>query len=297
MTSANAFFELPLDSEDVDTSKKVVASKKATAPKVVIPDIQNLFSLIVILWSGLTENEFIICKTKISSIFKLKKNATLFDLDEKINRMDDLPYSCLVWSTTIDTPELKKMIENQYTLPVEYRYLRSLLCDTTTIKNTEKQNVLILDFRRRHLKGCEYVYLKNHKQLFFGYTRESYLERKSKVNGLKKYFFNFYRRFNFSEAEKIASECHKFALTTFDKSQIEFCENRFHLLKEAKSVFELYDAKILRRFPSFEALKTEIDMVLLHKKELIEMLPELKLKYDRMMIVQEVSDPEAFPSL
>lgn len=300
MTSANIFVNLPLNSESIDAFKKDTAKKVAVPivvpKKVAVSDIQNLFPLIAIFWSGFTNNEFVVCKTKISSTLKLNKNATLFDLNAKINQMGDIPYPCFVWSTTINTSELKKMIENQYTLPAEYRHLHDLLCDDI-IKSTKNQNVLILDFRRPHLKGSEYVYLKNHQQFFFGSIRESYLDRKSEISGLKKYFNNFYSHFDFSEIEKIILECHKLALTTADTIWIEYRENQLRLLKEATSVFELSDAKIFKRFPSFEDLKKEIDMALLYKKELIEMLPKLKLEYDRKMLIQEVHDPEAFPSL
>jgi hypothetical protein len=303
MASTNHFDVLALNSESVEVPKafvipkKVFISKMDVVPKkVVIPDIQTQYPLTMMCWSGSTNNEFVICKTKISSTLKLKKDATPFDLNAKINQMEGIPYACLVWSTTINTPELKKMIENQYTLPAEYQHLHDLLCDDT-IKSTKNQNVFILDFRRPHLKGSEYVYLKNHQQFFFGSIRESYLDRKSEVNGLKKYYDNFYRHFNFSEVEKVISECHKFALTANDTIWIEYRENQLRLLKNAESVFELSVAKVFERFPSFEDLKTEIDMALLYKKELIEMLPKLKLEYDRKMIVQEVRNPETFPKL
>ena len=325
MASANHFDVLALNSESVDASNAFVIPKKGFVPKKavvpknafvipekaftpkkvvvlkkvdisVIPDIQSQYPLTMTCWSGSTNNEFVIGKTKISPTLGLKKDATLLDLNEKINQMEGIPYDCLVWSENINTPELKKMIENQYPLPAEYQHLHDLLCDGT-IKSTKCQKVLIIDFRRPHLKGCQYTYLKNHQQLFFGSARESYLNRKSEVNGLKKYYDNFCRHFNFSEVEKVISECHKFALTVNDSDWIKYRENQLRLLKNAVSVFELSDAKIFERFPSFEDLKTEIDKAFLYKNELIEMLPKLKLEYDRKMIAQEVRDPEAFPSL
>ena len=316
MTSVNHFSILPIDLETVKVSKKKddasktsfvipeksFVPKKATDPKKpsvpkkdIVLEIQTLFPLIAIFWSGSTNNEFVICKTKISSTLKLKKNATRDDLSAKINKMKGL-YSCMVWNTTINTPELKMMIENQYALPAKYQPLHDLLCDDT-IKSTKRQNVIVLDFRRPHLKGHEYVYLKNHQQFFFGSIRESYLDRKSEVNGLQKYYDNFYHRFNFPEFEKIAFECHKFADTFADADWLKYREDQIRLLKEADSVFELSDAKIFERFPSFEDLKKEIDQAIQYKKELEEMLPKMKSEYDRKMIVHEIHDPEAFPSL
>ena len=268
--------------------------------RLIVSNVQSHFPLIAIIWSGSTNNEFVICKTKISeeisSALKLKKFTTLSDLKVKINHMESIPYSCLVWSSTINTPELKKMIENQYTLPAEYRQLHDLLCDDT-IRYTANQSVLILDFRRPHLKGSEYVDLKNHQKFFFGNARKSYLERKSEVRDLKKYYFNFCRQFDFSNVEKIAFECHKFDLTATNSSWIEYRENQLRLLKDAKSVFDLSDAMVVKRFPSIEDLNKEIKMALLYKKELIELHQKLKLEYDRKMLIHMLNDPESFPSL
>ena len=268
MTTANSFAVLPLTEVVAAPTivKKVVVPKNVDAPKKVVEyDIQSQYPLIAIFWSGTTNNEFVICKTKISSASKLKKSSSLVDIHEMINKMEGIPYSCLVWATTINSPELKKMIENQYALPAEYQHLHDLLCDDA-IKSTKNHNVIVLDFRRPHLRGSEYVYLKNHQQFFFGSVRESYIDRKSEVSGLKKYYDIFSRYFNFYEVDKIALECHKFALTTANSDWLKYREDQIRLLKDAALVFELSDAKVFERFPSFENLKKEIDMAHLYKK-------------------------------
>ena len=298
MAAFNSFAALPVESFDsyVVIPKKIttIPQKKTTPKKVNVPDIQCQYPLTLITYSGTTNNEFFIGRTKISSVMKLNKNTSFSELETVINKMD-LPYSCLVWSSTIDTPELEKMVSNQYPLPAEYQHLHDLMCDDT-IKSMKRQNVLILDFRRTHIQGSEYVYLPNHTQLFFGNVRDSYLTRKSEVSGLKKYYEVFCHRFNFSEMEKVIFECHKYALTAGDSIWVNYREEQVKRLKEAASVFSS-DEQIFERFKSFEDLKKEIEMAFLYKKELLERLPKMKLEYNRKMIIDVKNSEEEFPSL
>ena len=277
------------------TSKASKVSK--TSMQSIISVLQSMYSLVMFVFSGATNNEFVIGETKISPKMKLKKNATVQDLNARINAMG-LPYDCLVWDTTIDTPELKKMIDNQYSLPAEYQHLHDLMCDDT-IKSMKRQKVLILDFRLPYLKGKQYAYLKNHQKLFFGSVRESYLIRKSEVHGFKKFYDNSCRGFNFAELDKVILECHKLVLTGADNEWIRFRENQIRQFKDAASVFEKSDAEVFKRFLSFEDLKKEVEMVRLFKDEIFEMVPKMKMEYDRKMLAMDVHNhkDEAFPSL
>lgn len=303
--SANVFSVLTCDVVDA-IPKTVSKTVSKTVPKavskeetkktkpVVVPNLQGNFPLLLFLFSGATNNEFHLYKTKISPDMKLKKSATAQDLNTRINNMS-LTYPCLVWGTTIDTSELNKMLDNQYPLPEEYRRLHDLLCDDT-IKSMKRQNVLILDFRRPHLKGKEYVYLQNHQQFFFGSVRESYLTQKSEVNGLKKVYSAICRAINFAELDKIILECHKFALTGADTEWISFREKHIRQFKDAASVFEMPDSKVFERFPSIEDLKKEGETVKTFKQEILEKYPMMKLVYDRKMLATEHYST-AFPSL
>lgn len=299
--TVNPFDVLSIESVVFSPSVKRVSIPKHTVafkkPETVIPDLQSQYPLTMITFSGFTNNEFVISKTKISSALKLKKNASALELNEIINNMG-LPYYCLIWCTSIDTPELNKLIENQYPLPSEYQDLYKLMCDDKIV-NKKCQNVLVLDFRRKHIRGREYVYLLNHQQFFFGRTRESYLTRKSEVFGLKKYYDIFCQNFNFDELDKIILECHQYALTGADTEWINFRENLIHLFRDAASVFSMTDAKVFERFSNFENLKKEAEMVKLYMKEFFEMLPKMKKDYDRKMFAMDVHNnrDEMFPSL
>lgn len=299
--SANVFSVLACDVVDA-IPKTVSKSVLKLVPKeetkkikpVVVPDLQSNFPLLMFLFSDATNNEFHLYKTKISPDMKLKKSATTQDLNTRINRMG-FTYPCLVWGTIIDAPELKKMLDNQYSLPEEYRHLHDLMCDDS-IKSMKRQNVLILDFRRPHLKGNEYVYLQNHQQFFFGSVRESYLTQKSEVNGLKKVYDAICRVINFAELDKIILECHKFALTAADTEWINFRERHINQFKSAASVFEMTDDDVFERFLSIEDLKKEGEMVKLFKQEILEKYPKMKVEYDRKMLASEYYSA-AFPSL
>lgn len=302
--SVNVFSSLSLNAVEpfipkIESKKKSVSKTTAVVKhqKDVILDLQNNYPLMLILFSGATNNEYVIGKTKISSDMKLKKNATIQDLNLKINSMK-LPYSCVVWCSTINTPELKKMIDNQYSLPEKYHHLHDKMCDDT-IKNMKSQKVIILDFRRPHLKGKEYVYLKNHQQFFFGSVRETYLTQKSEVHGFKNFYDNVCHKINFVELDKVILECHKCALTFDDTDWINFRENQIHQFRDAASVFEMSDKKVFERFTSFENLRKEAELVKNFKNEILEMLPKMKNKYDSKMLAMDVriNYDEAFPSL
>lgn len=300
MSASNMFDVLLLDEikpfypKSTSTTSKAIKEETKKPKQSLIPVLQTMYSLVMFIFSGATNNEFYLSKLKISPSMKLKKNTTVQELNAKINKMG-LSYDCLVWGSSIDTSELKKMLDNQYTLPEEYHHLRDLMCNDS-IKSMKRQNVLILDFRRPHLKGKEYIYLKNHQQLFFGNIRESYLTKKSEVNGFKKVYDAICREINFVELNKVILECHKVALTCADTEWIDFRENQIKQFKDAASVFEMADSKVFERFPSFEDLKKEGEMAKTFKQEILEMFPKMKVKYDRKMLVGELYS-DAFPIL
>ena len=297
--TANIFSVLSLEEIKPFCSKNVskTVPKEETTPKAkpVVPyALQSTFPLTMILFSGATNNEYVIGKTKISPEMKLKKSATAQDLNTKINKMG-LSFPCLVWGTTIDTPELEKIVDNQYSLPEEYQHLHDLLCDDT-IKSMKRQNVLILDFRRPHIKGKEYVYLQNHQQFFFGNTRKAYLDRKSEINGFKKVYDAIRHVVNLVELNKAILECQRYALTGTDNEWVSFREKMINQFKDASSIFEESDAKIFERFPTIEALKKEGEQIKLFKQEVLEMLPKMKLEFERKKLSKELYHV-AFPSL
>ena len=311
----NIFSVLSLNSVDFQpkaassaTSSKI-GSKKVSIPKNVevskkpkddgVYDLQSMYSLIMFVFSGFTNNEFVIGKINISPEMKLKKNATIQDLNTLINKMD-LPFYCLVWGTSINTPELKKMIENQYKLPKEYQHLHDLMCDDN-VKSMKRQNVIILDFRRPHLKGKEYVYLQNHQQFFFGSVRESYIIRKSNVNELKKEYYSVCHsfKFNFDKLDKVIFDLHMYALTGADTEWIEFRQNLIQQFRDAAEVFNLSDFKVYERFPTLEDLNKEAESVKYYIQEIMDMHPKMKKNYEGKMLADEtkMNYDDAFPSL
>jgi hypothetical protein len=304
MTSTNTFNKFSVLSFAAEPKVQKVsvpksADKKVKASKeMVVPDLQLQYPYVMFLFSCITNNEFVIFKTNFSPLLKLKKDATALDLNKAISKMG-LPFSCLVWGTTINVPELKKMLDNQYSLPIEYQHLHDLVCKGDILGIKQHQNVLILDFRRPYLKGKEYVYLPNHKQFFFGSVREAYVSRKSEVNRLKKYYDDACRSFNFYVLDKAILECHKCALNSADTEWIDFRENLIHHFRDAAEVFNMSDAKVFERFSTFEDLLKEIEMVKLYKQEIIEMLPKMQHMYERKMLAADIRlcKDEVFPSL
>jgi len=147
-----------------------------------VPDLQSQYPLTMILFSGYDDwfdfrnsNMFILGKTEFKP--PIKKNMTLKELEKMINSMG-LPFSCSVWCSFIDTPELNTILFKRYIIPedTEYKKLYDIVCNRE-IENKTRQNVLILDFRCFACCKLEAVSLDK-KNFFFGKARETYIDKK-----------------------------------------------------------------------------------------------------------------------
>ena len=119
---------------------------------------------------------------------------------------------------------------------------------------------------------------------------------KKEVKGIKSYVKVFLHQFDYPKVKDNFTRIHLYALTVGDSTWIEYRENQVRRLM----TFILdprFPYNISENYSSFEDFKTEIRMMYLYKKELIEMLPKMKMEYNRRILIQEINDEEAFPSL
>lgn len=239
--------------------------------------INNNYRLIMVLTSNYDETNGV-------ELFEFDEKRSKFDIKRLIYTVSWVkgPNSCRIWATTIDEPELKTIYYHQLTHPLSMVYNSYAFMGDCSMcgEDLTRQNVLILDFRHSRLQGKEYIYLPNHKQLFFGSAREQYLKKMhmlSELNGLKKYYEGFYGKFNFPYLDTVIRYCKR--NTAFMPYQwVAYRANQIEKLRNAGEVFQMSVEDVFKRFPNIDCLKQEIKMAYQYRKELCDLYDKLLLR-------------------